>query len=93
MMYRTPLWLLPREHFIVGKDPKQGDQSGACRNNQARDEVAWTRRVAVRMVKRISLEIYSEGTTAWGSGIGRPDREGDTSLGRWVIEKDEKSSR
>lgn len=41
------------------------------------------------MVKRVRLEIYF----AWGLGEGRPDREGDTPLGSWVIEKDEESSR
>lgn len=39
------------------------------------------------------MEIYFEGISSWGLGEGRPGREGDTSLGCWVVEKDEESSR
>lgn len=44
-------------------------------------------------MKGVRVKAYFGGTTTWGLGEGRPDREGDTSLGCWVIEKDEDSSR
>lgn len=48
--------------------------------------MAWTREIAVQMVKRVRFEIFFVGTIAWGVGEGRPNREDGTSLGCWVVE-------
>ena len=41
----------------------------------------------------VRFGIFFVGTIAWGVREGRPNSEGGTSPGCWVVEKDEESSR